>query len=116
MKSVKAYPEHAGNPENIQFLKNSSEHKRGAHGGDTQCPTNGYYDHRTGRMHDFGNRDPQAPQTMTLSEPMTQLQKDIVRNEEQRRQAARQAQAEEKPQENDRAMDEPERRRGGRSR
>ena len=54
MKSVKAYPEYAGDPDNIQFLKQIREDgqtKDGdhfkAHGGNFRNPTNGYYDEKT---------------------------------------------------------------------
>lgn len=51
MKSVSLYPEQAGNPKNIQFL-NEKEHLQ-AHGGDYHKPTNGYYDPKTQKMHEF---------------------------------------------------------------
>lgn len=41
MKSVTAFPEHQGNPDNIQFLSRSEHFE--AHGGSFQNPTNGYY-------------------------------------------------------------------------
>lgn len=66
MKSVREYPQYAGDSKNIQFL-NRNEHVNGAHKGSTQNPTNGYYDHKTGTMHDFGNRSPQAAQVQPLS-------------------------------------------------
>jgi len=72
MKSVKQFPEHARNPQNIQFL-NRAEHIKGAHGGNTRNSTNGYYDPKTKTMHDFGNRPPQAPQNK-LSKPLAQEQ------------------------------------------
>ncbi len=54
MKSVMAYPEYAGDPDNIQFLKQIREDgqtKDGdhfkAHGGNFRNPTNGYYDEKS---------------------------------------------------------------------
>ena len=72
MKSVSRFPEHAKNPQNIQFL-NREEHIKGAHKGNTKNPTNGYYDPKTKTMHDFGNKPPQAPQNK-LSKPLAQEQ------------------------------------------
>jgi hypothetical protein len=61
MKSAKEYPEYAGDPDNIQFLKGRNmdvnEHLD-AHGGNYQNPTNGYYDPKTGKMIDFGDEAP----------------------------------------------------------
>ena len=54
MKSVMAYPEYAGDPDNIQFLKQEREKgklKNGdhikAHGGSFRNPSNGYYDEKS---------------------------------------------------------------------
>ena len=59
MKSTMAYPEQAGNPDNIQFLKQSrksGEVKDGdhykAHGNNWE-PTNGYYDEKAGKTIPF---------------------------------------------------------------
>ena len=52
MKNVANYPEHQGNPDNIQFLS-SSEHLA-AHNGCFQNPTNGRFDPLTGETLDFG--------------------------------------------------------------
>jgi hypothetical protein len=71
MKSVKDYPQHAGDPNNIQFL-NRNEHINGAHRGNSQNATNGYYNPKTGTMHNFGNGNPQAPQPQKLSSPYYQ--------------------------------------------
>jgi len=54
MKSVKDYPQHAGDPKNIQFL-NRSEHVDGAHKGNTQNSTNGYYNPSTKTMPSSNN-------------------------------------------------------------
>lgn len=52
MKNVASYPEHQGNPKNIQFL--SSEEHLAAHGGCFQNSTNGMFDPITGATLDFG--------------------------------------------------------------
>ena len=82
MKSVKEYPQYAGDPHNIQFL-NRSEHVNGAHKGNTQNATNGYYDPKTGTMHSFGSRGPQAPQAQPLSAPLAQKQQNSGTTREQ---------------------------------
>lgn len=61
----------AGDKNNIQFLertKANNEHIR-AHGGNTHNRTNGYYDVKLGKMRDFGNGEPHAPQAKKLSCP-----------------------------------------------
>ena len=94
MKSVKEYPQYASDPKNIQFL-NRSEHVDGAHKGNTQNSTNGYFNPKTGITQDFGTRSPQAPQVQPLSSPLTQRQKSLaVKSEQMKKQAARQAKAE----------------------
>jgi hypothetical protein len=94
MKSVKDYPQYAGDPKNIQFL-NRNEHVNGAHRGNTQNTTNGYYNPQTGKMHSFGNSAPQAPQSQALSAPMTQKQQDLsTKREQARKQGAQQAKTE----------------------
>ncbi len=67
MKSVAAYPEHQGNPDNIQLLS-VSEHFA-AHKGNWQNQTNWYYDPVTFEYNDFGNADPVACMTIELSQP-----------------------------------------------
>ena len=94
MKSVRCYPQHAGNSQNIQFL-NRSEHINGAHKGSTQNVTNGYYNPKTGTMHSFGNNNPTAPPSQALSSPLSQRQQTIaVKRELARAQAVKQAKAE----------------------
>jgi len=96
MKSVKDYPQYAGDPQNIQFL-NHSEHINGAHKGNTQNATNGYYNPETKTMNGFGNNNPQAPQVNTLSAPLSQRQQDLeIKREQARKQASRQAKNEAK--------------------
>jgi hypothetical protein len=96
MKSVSKYPQHAGNPNNIQFLTRS-EHLNGAHRGDTKNVTNGYYDPKTRQMHDFGRRNPLAPQSQDLSVPLSLQQKKLaIKREDIKQQAAKQAKSEKK--------------------
>jgi hypothetical protein len=73
MRSVKDYPQYAGDSQNIQFL-NRSEHVNGAHRGNTQNSTNGYYDPETGKMHSFGNGNHTAPEAKALSQPLYSAQ------------------------------------------
>lgn len=94
MKSVKDYPQHAGNPDNIQFLK-LTEHIDGAHKGNTQNSTNGYYDPKTKQMSEFCNRNPKSPPSQNLSQPLTQRQQNIViKREQARKQSVEQAKLE----------------------
>jgi len=61
MKSAEAYPDQAGDPNNIQFLKGRNmdvnEHLD-AHGGNYKNPTNGYYDPQTGKFIEFDDYVP----------------------------------------------------------
>ncbi|MFG6496132.1 hypothetical protein P8610_12270 [Fictibacillus sp. UD] len=61
MKSANEYPDFAGEPDNIQFLKGRNmdvnEHLD-AHGGSYHNPTNGYYLPQPGIMVDFGDKIP----------------------------------------------------------
>lgn len=61
MKSAEAYPDQAGDPNNIQFLKGRNmdvnEHLD-AHGGNYNNPTNGYYDPQTGKFIEFDDYVP----------------------------------------------------------
>lgn len=66
MKSVEAYPEYQGNPENIQFLTRQ-EHLE-AHGGNWQNPTNWYYDPVTKQKYDFGDGPCIPCKTLILSD------------------------------------------------
>lgn len=72
MTSVAEHPQHAGNPDNIQWLT-QDEHINGAHQGSTHTPTNGYYNPETGIITPFGN-EPIAPPTIKLSEPVVSIQ------------------------------------------
>ena len=53
MKSVEAYPRYQGRCGNIQFLSHD-EHVNGAHKGNTQNKTNGYYNPKNGQTMEFG--------------------------------------------------------------
>lgn len=68
MKSVEAYPEHQGNPDNIQLLS-KAEHLA-AHKGDFRNPTNWYYDPVSFEFNDFGDNNPIPCSEITLSEPI----------------------------------------------
>ncbi|MEK4936671.1 hypothetical protein BW425_08120 [Bacillus pseudomycoides] len=61
MKSANEYPDFAGEPDNIQFLKGRNmdvnEHLD-AHSGSYHNPTNGYYTPKNDSMIDFGDAVP----------------------------------------------------------
>lgn len=67
MKCVAAYPEHQGNPDNIQLL--SVREHLNAHKGSWQNPTNWYYDPVTLEFIDFGDAAPIACKAIELSQP-----------------------------------------------
>lgn len=75
MKSVEAYPEYQGDPDNIQFL--SKEEHKAAHQGSFLNSSNGYYDPQTGLILDFGEDRFIPCKVVKLSEP---LPEDIVRS------------------------------------
>ena len=75
MKSVEAYPEYQGDPDNIQFL--SKEEHKAAHQGSYLNSSNGYYDPQTGLILDFGEDRYIPCKVVELSEP---LPEDIVRS------------------------------------
>lgn len=72
MKSAEAYPEYQDDPDNIQFLSHD-EHLYGAHQGNYQNPTNGYYDPETGEMNEFEEHELEACELIDLSEPVVEL-------------------------------------------
>lgn len=72
MKSAKAFPEQAGNPENIQFLT-EEEHLYGAHQGNYHNQTNGYYNPETGTMSEFSGNELIQPR-VTLDDPYIKLE------------------------------------------
>lgn len=67
MKSVAAYPEYAGDPNNIQFLTRQ-EHLE-AHNGNWQNQTNWYYDPISKEKHIFGD-DLEPCEIIELSDPI----------------------------------------------
>jgi hypothetical protein len=69
MKSVSEFPEHAGNPSNIQWLS-YDEHINGAHQGNTHNPTNGYYNPNTKEMQSHEGMSPIAPEPIKLKNPI----------------------------------------------
>lgn len=73
MKCVQEYPEHEGNPDNIQFLSRS-EHLE-AHKGSWQNPTNWYYDPVDKQFFDFGGGDPIPCSVINLSNPIVRFDK-----------------------------------------
>ncbi len=71
MRSAAEYPEHQGNPDNIQFLTRD-EHLE-AHKGRWQNPTNWYYDPDTKEFHDFGDGDVIPCKIIELNDPIVVL-------------------------------------------
>lgn len=71
MKSVEAYPRYQGRCENIQFLSRE-EHIIGAHEGNPQNKTNGYYNPKTGQTKEFGKRLYEPCKVRNLSNPIDQ--------------------------------------------
>ena len=68
MKSATAFPDFAGDPNNIQFLKGRTKYGLDwvnehfdAHDGSWTNPTNWYYDPETGLKIDFGDGPPYKP-------------------------------------------------------
>ncbi len=82
MKSVAAYPEHQGNPDNIQLLS-VNEHLA-AHKGNWKNPTNWYYDPVTFKFDDFGDADPVACKAIELSQPFAVGKKSSIDEAPQR--------------------------------
>lgn len=68
MKSVAKYPEHQGNPDNIQFLTRQ-EHLE-AHKGGWQNQTNWYYDPATKQFFDFAENELIPCRVIRLSNPI----------------------------------------------
>ena len=66
MKSVSTYPQHAANPDNIQFLS-KQEHIE-LHQAYKQ--TNGHYDPATKQMTNFRGDELRAPQSKALAQPV----------------------------------------------
>ena len=68
MKSVEAHPDYQGDAQNIQFLTRD-EHIN-AHNGNTQSPTNGYFNPHTGETTVFADDSCEPCKVMELSEPI----------------------------------------------
>ncbi len=81
MKNVDAYPQYAGDSNNIQFLS-TKEHINQAHRNQTRVATNGYYNLQTRRMEPFHGRPHKRVFKLNCS----------VKNEQKRHQASSNAQ------------------------
>lgn len=68
MKSVGKYPEHQGDPSNIQFL--TKEEHLEAHLGSWRNPTNWYFDPTTNEIVDFGENPPIPCEIFKLKQPI----------------------------------------------
>lgn len=79
MKSVKMYPQYAGNPQNIQLLT-ESEHLR-AHNGNYHNPSNGYYNAQTKKMESFQQKELRPVPVMTLNMRYTESKRINRRHE-----------------------------------
>lgn len=75
MKSVSAYPEYQGDPNNIQFLSREEHIK--AHFDDVHNPTNGYYNPVTRETMDFGDNPPVPCERIKLSDSIILSTNDI---------------------------------------
>ncbi len=71
MKSVAEYPEHQGNPDNIQFL--TKEEHLEAHKGSWQNPTNWYYNPVTKEYTDFGDGEIIPCEIINLSQSVVTI-------------------------------------------
>ena len=71
MKSSNKYPEHADNPNNIQFLK-KNVHREKVHKNNFHKPTNGYYNEKTNKMEPFKEKELVPPKTIKLSKTLAQ--------------------------------------------
>ena len=76
MKSAAQYPEHQGNPDNIQFLTRK-EHLE-AHNGSWQNPSNWYYDPIEKQFFDFGDGAPIPCKIIELSNPIIHIDNNDV--------------------------------------
>lgn len=68
MKSVKDYPQHADNPNNVQFLsarKGNNEHLA-AHKGNYKNASSGRYNVNTGKIRQMGEGEPKTPRSQKL--------------------------------------------------
>ncbi|MDZ5723418.1 teneurin-3 [Acetobacterium sp. K1/6] len=71
MLNVERFPEHQGNPQNVEFLSRS-EHLQ-AHDGNYQNPTCGYFDYITGETEFFENGNLEPCVVIELSNPITNI-------------------------------------------
>lgn len=76
MKSAEMYPEHQGDPENIQFLTRA-EHLE-AHNGNWRNPTNWYFNPVTKEKIDFGDGPFIPCKIISLPEPVVKLNVEAV--------------------------------------
>ena len=72
MKSVSTFPQHAGEPKNIQMLS-ESEHFA-AHQGNYHTPTNGYYNPETKQTEGFRQNELRPVQASALKQPAYKTQ------------------------------------------
>ena len=68
MKSVEAYPDYQGTPDNIQFL--TKQEHLDAHGGNWKNPTNWYYNPETKECMEFGNDEIISCEVILLRNPI----------------------------------------------
>lgn len=71
MKSIEKYPEHQGDPNNIQFL--TKDEHLDAHQGNWQNPTNWYYNPATKQITDFGDGMYVPCPVIELSQPVKHI-------------------------------------------
>ena len=71
MLNVEKFPEHQGNPQNIEFLSRP-EHLQ-AHDGNYQNPTRGYFDYITGETRFFENGNLEPCIVIELSNPIINI-------------------------------------------
>ncbi len=71
MKSVRDFPQYAGDEKCIQFLS-EDEHLNGAHQGSYHNATNGYFNPETGVMEEFSGSQLQPVPEISLSQPYAQ--------------------------------------------
>ncbi len=92
MKSVEAYPEYQGDPDNIQLLS-KAEHLE-AHKGDFRNPTNWYYNPITFEFNDFGDKSPIACEVIELKNPIAITKGEMPDNSQENKERNNQINAE----------------------
>ncbi len=75
MKNVANFPEHQGNPDNIQFLSRLEHFE--AHGGSYQNPTNGYYNSITKTTSIFVGDELKPCEIIKLSNPIVDFENNL---------------------------------------